>query len=157
MIFLTVGNRYPFDRLVRAVDALVAEGALDEPVIAQIGGGRYEPTHLEWARYFDGDTFDAHVRSASALIGHAGSGTIATALSAGKPLLVMPRLGSEKEHVNDHQVATARRFAALGSVVCAETEAELRALLPSLASFVPHRREPNIAGLVDRIATFLGV
>jgi UDP-N-acetylglucosamine transferase subunit ALG13 len=157
VIFLTVGNRYPFDRLVRAVDALVADGVITTPVIAQIGEGAYEPQHCEWSRYFDGDTYDGHVRDASALIGHAGSGTIATALSLLKPLLVMPRLERYREHVNDHQVATARTFAELGSVLAAFDEAELRNQIAALEQFVPHRREPNIAGLVDRITTFLSL
>lgn len=155
MIFLTVGNRYPFDRLVRAVDALIADGVVAAPVIAQIGEGSYEPAHMEWARYFDGDTYDGHVRSARALVGHAGSGTIATALALMKPLLVMPRLVQHKEHVNDHQVDTARTFASLGSVLAAYSDDDLRTLLPSLEQFVPHRREPDVRGLVDRVAAFL--
>lgn len=157
MIFLTVGNRYPFDRLVRAVDELVAEAVIDQPVVAQIGEAAYEPSHMEWARYFDGDTYDGHVASCTAMIGHAGSGTIATALSAMKPLLVLPRLGDQEEHVNDHQVATARTFSELGSVLAAFSVDDLRTLMPQLERFVPHRREPNVAGLVDRISAFLGL
>ena len=36
MIFVTVGtHEQPFDRLVRAVDGLVADGTLDEPVFVR--------------------------------------------------------------------------------------------------------------------------
>jgi beta-1,4-N-acetylglucosaminyltransferase len=155
VIFLTVGNRYRFDRLVRAVDELVGRGVLAEPVVAQTGEGTYRPQHCEHAPFFDGPTYDRYVREASALVGHAGSGTIASALALGKPLLVMPRRKQFGEHVNDHQVATARRFAALGSVLVAENERELEARLPMLSGFVPHRRIPNVDGLVGRIAQFL--
>ena len=37
MIFLTVGSRYGFDRLVRAVDGLVERGVITDEVVAQIG------------------------------------------------------------------------------------------------------------------------
>lgn len=157
MIFLTVGNRYPFDRLVQAVDDLVADGTITDPVIAQIGEGSYEPKHCEFARYYDGDTYDGFVQSCDAMIGHAGSGTIATALAVGKPLLVMPRLVQHKEHVNDHQVATARTYAELGSVLMASSREEVALQVDALRRFVPHRREPNVAGLVDRITTFLSL
>lgn len=155
MIFLTVGNRYGFDRLVRGVDDLVGRGVITDRVVAQIGEGNFEPSHYEFARYFDGDAYDAHVRDADALIGHAGSGTIATAVALGKPLLVMPRVGAHGEHVNDHQVATARKFASLGCVLAAETSAELETKIGELHRFVPQRRIPNVDGLVDRIAEFL--
>ncbi len=155
MIFLTVGNRYGFDRLVRGVDELVANGVITDEVVAQIGEGTYEPSHCEFVRYFDGDAYDAHVARADALIGHAGSGTIATALQLTKPLLVMPRVARFREHVNDHQVATARRFAELGCVLAAASVEELPAGINALRGFVPHRRIPNVAGLVGRISEFL--
>lgn len=50
MIFLTVGNRYGFDRLVSAVDALVARGVITDDVVAQIGEDTYEPSQCEFAR-----------------------------------------------------------------------------------------------------------
>ena len=52
--------------------------------------------------------------AADAIIAHAGMGTILTALEMGKPLLVMPRRAELGEHRNDHQLATAMRFADLG-------------------------------------------
>ena len=52
----------------------------------------------------------------TAIVAHAGMGTILTALEIGKPLLVMPRRAALGEHRNDHQLATARRFADLGEL-----------------------------------------
>lgn len=155
MIFVVVGNRYGFDRLLRGVDELVGEGVIAPTVIAQTGESEYRPRHCEFARYFEGATFDRHVRDADALIGHAGSGTIASALAQTKPLLVMPRRAAFGEHVNDHQVATARRFGELGSVLVAEEVTDLRGQVALLQEFVPFRREPNVDGLVARIGAFL--
>ena len=52
-------------------------------------------------------------------------GSILTALTSGKPILVMPRRGDLRETRNDHQVATAERFRALGRVAVAMDEREL--------------------------------
>ncbi len=56
------------------------------------------------------------MQAATAIVAHAGMGTILTALEMGKPLLVMPRRAALGEHRNDHQLATASRFAELGRV-----------------------------------------
>ena len=155
MIFLTVGSRYGFDRLVRAVDGLVERGVIADEVVAQIGVGAYEPTRMRFERFIEGPEYDRLVQDADALIGHAGSGTIQLATQHGKALLVMPRRKRFKEHVNDHQVATARTFARLGQVLCADDETELAARVAELGQFVPRRRIADVDGLAERIGDFL--
>ena len=59
-------------------------------------------------------------------------GTILTALELGTPIVVMPRRAALGEHRNDHQLATARRFAEQGSIGVAFDEAELHAALDAL-------------------------
>ena len=70
--------------------------------------------------------------AAKAIVAHAGMGTILTALEMGKPLLVMPRRAALGEHRNDHQLATAHRFAELGRVNVAFDETELPLRLDEL-------------------------
>ena len=110
MILLTVGSMFPFDRLVREMDALVGAQRIGEEVVAQIGDGSYEPKHMPFHRFLSRTAFDELLAQASMLISHAGAGTIAMALQHDKRLLVVPRLARFGEHVNDHQIATARRF-----------------------------------------------
>ncbi len=57
------------------------------------------------------DEFASRVEWADVIVAHAGMGTIISALVAGKPIVVLPRSGGLKETRNDHQVATAERFA----------------------------------------------
>jgi UDP-N-acetylglucosamine transferase subunit ALG13 len=78
--------------------------------------------------------------AADAIVAHAGIGTILTALELGKPVLVMPRRAKFGEHRNDHQLATARRFAELGRVSVAFDETELSARLDELYGVVPQPR-----------------
>jgi UDP-N-acetylglucosamine transferase subunit ALG13 len=54
--------------------------------------------------------FNAAVKSAELIVGHAGTGTIISALHAGKPVVVLARRESLQETRNDHQVATIDRF-----------------------------------------------
>lgn len=155
MIFLTVGSRYGFDRLVRGIDELIETGVITEAITAQIGDGAYEPTHMAFDRFLPGDEYDARVRGADRLIGHAGSGTVALAATYVKPLLVLPRLHRYREHVNDHQLATARTFERLGAILAATEVDELPSKYAQLKAFVPRRRIPNVDGLAGRIGDFL--
>jgi UDP-N-acetylglucosamine transferase subunit ALG13 len=91
MIFLTVGTQFPFDRLVRAVDNFFDAYELGDEVFAQIGDTTYKPRHFEAVATLDKEMFDRRFHEASAIIGHAGMGTIMLALDSGKPLLAMPR------------------------------------------------------------------
>jgi UDP-N-acetylglucosamine transferase subunit ALG13 len=135
LILVTVGGQLPFDRLIRAVDAW-AEGSGAE-LFAQIGAGEYEPRHMRWERFLSPARFRETALEAEAIVAHAGVGTILTALELRRPLLVLPRRAGLREHRNDHQLATARHFAARGHVLCAFDEAELRELLPRLCAQAP--------------------
>ncbi len=155
MILLTVGSMFPFDRLVQAMDDLVASGRLQEEVHAQIGTGRYEPRAMPFDRFMDKAQFDALLMRADAIVSHAGIGSIATALKFGKPMLVLPRLSRHGEHVNDHQVATARRYGQLGHVLVAQAESEILQKLAELKSFKAAPRQVNARGVAERVASYL--
>lgn len=124
MIFVTVGAQMPFDRLIRAVDVWAANQR-NVAIFAQIGAGGCRPTHCEWAERLGPREFRARAGDAELLVAHAGMGSILTALEFGRPIVVMPRLGSLGETRNDHQVATAKRMAALSGVSVAMDEREL--------------------------------
>jgi beta-1,4-N-acetylglucosaminyltransferase len=146
---------FPFDRLVKTFDELVACGRFEDAVFAQIGHGEYEPRHMPFARFIGKPEYEQRVRDASLMVAHAGAGTIAMALSHQKPLLVLPRLKRFGECVNDHQVATARKFEELGHVLAAYEAGELAAKFDALKHFVPRRREADTQALARRIGTFL--
>lgn len=131
MIFLTVGAQMPFDRLVRAVDAWAARGGNGD-VLAQVGRTAYRPTHLRHVPFLDPPAFRTAFADATAIVSHAGMGTIITALELRKPILVMPRRGDLAETRNDHQLATAQRFRDLGLVEVALDERELADRLENL-------------------------
>ena len=126
----------PFDRLIRAVDDW-AQRTGRQDVFGQIGRTSLRPTHFEAAPFLSPEQFKERMTQASGIVAHAGTGTIIAALQLGKPLLVLPRLSKLGETRNDHQVPTAKHFAAAGHILAAYDESELSAKMDKLESFRP--------------------
>jgi UDP-N-acetylglucosamine transferase subunit ALG13 len=146
---------FPFDRLVQSVDEMIGEKLIEGTIVAQIGDGKYEPRHMAFERYLAKPEYDRLVIEADMLIAHAGAGTIALALKQHKPLLVVPRLGKFNEHVNDHQVVTARKYEEMGYVLVAHQMQDIPAKLEALRLFRPRSREVRSQDLARRIGLFL--
>ena len=111
MIFLTVGTQEPFDRLVAAVDEWA--GAHDVPVFGQLGAlkpGSHRPKHFEWREFITADEYQARLEASRLIVAHVGMGSIISALTYAKPLVMMARRASLGEHRNEHQLATAAKF-----------------------------------------------
>ena len=155
MIFLTVGTLFPFDRLVKYVDEAVGAGLIKEEIFAQIGKGAEEPKYIAYTDVLEKEKFDSYVNRASCLISHAGMGTITMSLNQGKPLLVVPRLHCYREHINDHQVGTARKFEQLGHVLAAYEADEVPEKVEQLKHFTPRKWITQTEKVVERIKRFL--
>lgn len=156
MIFITVGTDKPFDRMMKIVDRWAGETGRKD-VFAQIGEAGWQPLHIPFVEFLEPVEFKRRFAESSLVIGHAGMGTILSALLHGKPILVMPKMASLGEHRNEHQTATAKRMMELGNVNVAFDEAELRAKLDRVDEL--KGREPIGAhasgGLVDGIRDFI--
>jgi len=155
MIFLTVGTQFPFDRLVKSVDEEISQNGFEEEIFAQISDSSYQPCNFEYVKSLEKSEFDYWTLKASAIIGHAGVGTITMALDRNKPLLVMPRLKKYGEVVNDHQVAIARKFEELGLVLVAYSMEQLPEKIKQLRTFMPKTRGNQTQLVSQRISKFL--
>jgi beta-1,4-N-acetylglucosaminyltransferase len=155
MIFVTVGTQFPFERLVRKLDTTCSQYLAGRKVFAQIGASEYRPSSFDYAQSLSSREFETYMKESSAVIGHAGMGTITMAMEYNKPLLVLPRLKKFGEVVNDHQVAIARRFEASGYLLAAYSEDELPGKLEELMDFVPKRRQVDAGAVSSAIAEFL--
>lgn len=131
MILVTVGGQMPFDRLIRTVDGWAASRGRKD-LFAQVGPKGFRPTAFESTEMMTPSEFGARVKASRAIIGHAGMGTILTALQHAKPLVILPRRAEFEETRNDHQVACARHFEAVAGVLVAITEDELPDRLDAL-------------------------
>jgi UDP-N-acetylglucosamine transferase subunit ALG13 len=155
VIFVTVGTSFPFDRLIKAIDAAVQQGLVREDFFAQIGKGGCAPRGFPFKEILDKKEFDACFAEADAIISHAGMGTISMALEMNKPILVMPRLKKYKELVNNHQLAAARKFTEMGHVLSFYEEQELPVKILELKNFKPVPRICNIQGVSEKIAQII--
>jgi UDP-N-acetylglucosamine--N-acetylmuramyl-(pentapeptide) pyrophosphoryl-undecaprenol N-acetylglucosamine transferase len=93
---------------------------------------------------------------ADSVVSHAGVGAIMTALQTGHTPAVIPRQASRGEHVDDHQMDIASRFAERGLVRCVTIETDLAPLL-TLRNEASNRRigrgSPALRAAVLRAAT----
>lgn len=155
MILVTVGTQLPFDRLIAAVDDLAP--SLDQPVLAQIGKSDYRPRNIKVERFIAADRFYRLVEEASLIISHAGIGTVLTAQRMGKPVILFPRLAANREHRNDHQLATVNALRGRPGIYVAVDVDELKSLArtalapPTEIGARPSREALNVA-----IAAFIG-
>jgi UDP-N-acetylglucosamine transferase subunit ALG13 len=128
VIFVTIGSMFPFDRLIRAMDAWAAANpAAAAGMLAQIGDGGYQPAHMRWERSLEREAYARAVAAADLVVAHAGMGSVITAGEHGKPIVLLPRRAAKGEHTNDHQVDTARWLRTRPGVRVADTEADLPA------------------------------
>ena len=146
----------PFDRLVRAVDEWAGAHPGRE-VFGQIAAAPYRPRSFPFVETLPSQEFRRRIEAAHLVVSHAGMGTILTALEAGKPLLVLPRLGRLGETRNDHQVATARWFAEAGLLTAAEDEQDLLTQLDRMQeqAVAPRIGHAASAELLGRLQGFL--
>ena len=145
----------PFDRLIRTMDPWSQRtGRAD--LFAQIGDGGYWPSYIQAVPFLTPQQFHDRMRSASAIVSHAGTGTIIAALQLGKPLLVLPRRAALQETRNDHQIPTAKHFAERGRIRAAYDEDELLREMETIESFRPAGLLGDLAdtGLIARIRDF---
>lgn len=126
MVFVTVGSqKFPFDRLMHAVDELAASGAVEGGVFAQTGACSYVPERCDHMAFLDRDEFARFMERAEVVVTHAGTGAIVGAVKRGKRVVAVPRLARYGEHVDDHQVEIVRQFAEMGLIEPCYDPAEL--------------------------------
>lgn len=105
MIFVTVGtHEQPFNRLIRYLDELKADGIVQEEVIIQTGFSTYEPQYCKWSKLFPYKDMIKNVEDARIIITHGGPASFIMPLQIGKVPVVVPRRYEFNEHVNNHQV-----------------------------------------------------
>ncbi len=127
MIFVTVGtHQQPFERMLGEV------GELPNPaeLVVQYGYGSPPAGVGRAVDFMSFGEMERCFEAADAVVTHAGVGSILCARRAGHVPVVVPRLHSLGEHVDDHQMELTRALAVLGAV---EPVWQGRALADALA------------------------
>ena len=154
MIFVITGTQLPFDRLIRMLDELAPQ--LDEEIVAQVNGSGYLPHNINTIDILPPDEFDRLFNQARLIVAHAGMGTILSALTMHKPLIVFPRIAALGEHRNEHQLATAEKMKEAGYCYVAKDKEELQSLLQNrdlrpLCSIGNYASESLVESITDFI------
>lgn len=117
MIFITLGSqKFQFNRLLMAIDKLVSDGVVKEPVYAQRGSSDYIPVNYESIDFLNREQFGEIINRASIIITHAGTGAIMGAVKRGKKVIAVPRKQEFGEHVDDHQFQIVDEFAQMNII-----------------------------------------
>lgn len=123
VIVATLGtDHHRFDRLVDWLDEWTVDNRDD--VYIQYGSSR-RPTAAMGVEMIDRDALLTAMRAADVVVSHGGTGSIMDAATCGKTPIVIPRSSALDEHVDDHQVAFARRLSEAGRIHLAETREQL--------------------------------
>ncbi|KAJ0965552.1 hypothetical protein J5N97_026690 [Dioscorea zingiberensis] len=163
MVFVTVGTT-SFDALVRAVDSPQVRDELSSKgythLLIQMGRGSYFPSKFsgeDGSLAVDYFTFSPsiadHLKSASLIISHAGSGSIFETLRLGKPLIVVVN----EDLMDNHQSELAEELADRKHLFCANPQTLHQIIsnmnLDSLVPYPPGDSVP-VAKLINRFFGF---
>lgn len=111
MIFITLGSqKFQFNRLLKAVDELISDGAISDEVFAQTGYSDYEPKNYEFKQFLGRDEFADVISKTDIVITHGGTGAIVGAIKADKKVIAVPRQEKYGEHVDNHQQQIVYQF-----------------------------------------------
>lgn len=133
LILLSLGtHQQPFPRALDLVEPLARRG---EQLVIQHGSTVLRPQmpNTTWVELMAFQDMVDTMTRASHVICHAGVGTIMTALQTGHTPVVIPRRARHHEHVDDHQMDIATRFAEQGLIRCLLPGADLSQMLGPLA------------------------
>ena len=139
MIFVTVGDQLPFDRLIRTMDLWVSETGYRK-VFAQVGNASYLPQNIDYCQFCSPSEYHERISGAELVIGHAGIGTILSAMEYKKAVLVMPRQVALSEVTNEHQIVTAKHFLRKQFVEVAFDEVELLEKMQNISTIIMRKR-----------------
>ena len=149
--FVTFGNAtQPFDRLMEALES--ARELLPKPVTVQHGRTPCTASWLSAVTFLSPADYESQMRQADVVIMHAGAGSVLHAITAGKVPIVMSRLSTHGEVVDDHQVQFAAALEAMGRALVIHNSDDLRraavAAISRQAELLERSAEPPLVALV---------
>jgi UDP-N-acetylglucosamine transferase subunit ALG13 len=157
MIFVTLGSqKFQFDRLLKAVDELVANGTITEQVFAQTGYSDYEPQNYSFKKFLDREEFAECEAKADIVITHGGTGAIIGAVKKRKKVIAVPRLAKYGEHVDDHQLQIIDQFKDLDLICeCADVK-QLEQALNVVRQKTYAVYESNTKYFIENVDAYIG-
>lgn len=145
MIFVTVGMHYQgFDRLIKKMDEIAS--SLGEEVVMQIGNTEYVPKNGLALKFIDNNNMNRYYNDASLIISHGGAGTLIEAISAQKPLIIVPRMKQYGEVIDDQQNELAMALSESGLAKVVYDTEKLATTISSIRSlsYEAHKKSKDL-------------
>lgn len=156
MIFIVLGSqKFPFDRLLQALDRQVEEGQMKGDLFAQRGASSYVPKHFASRDFMDTDQFTDMMKRAEIVITHGGTGAIIKAVKLGKKVIVVPRLARYGEHVDDHQLQIMEMFHQLDLALPCPDPEELPKAVEKVKEMTFRPYVSNTKAIVEDLDSYL--
>ena len=120
-LFVPLGTqKFPFNRLVKALNSLVENGFYrPEEIVMQAAVYEEMPLFTHYL-LIPADQFNDLMQKAEVIVTHSGVNSIISCMKLKKPLVIVPRLKQYGEHVDDHQLEIAHMMKEKYDVVVAE-------------------------------------
>jgi len=154
VILVTLGTHLrPMDRLMTAIQDLIADGSIDQPVIVQAAAYGIRPLGAELHGLVPADRLWGWANEAAIIVTHGGPASITLAMSVGRTPVVVPRDPARHEHVDDHQIrftrwlATRRPIITVGDPVAELAGALHRAAAAGMSPIRPAGLENAVSRL----------
>lgn len=156
MIFVTLGTQdKSFERLLQAVDRLIADGVIREDVIAQTGFTRFSSDRMKVFDYVPMDSFSKYIEECSLLITHGGVGSILAGCTAKKKVIAVARKKEYDEHESDHQMQIVKEFDQRGYIIGCLDVSDLAAAYKKVQEFTPVEYQSNNSKICELIVNFI--
>jgi UDP-N-acetylglucosamine--N-acetylmuramyl-(pentapeptide) pyrophosphoryl-undecaprenol N-acetylglucosamine transferase len=117
VVSLGTSSTFGFRRLLERLVAIVPAGV---DVLWQTGATVVDGLPIDARPAVPAAEFSTAIEAADVIVAHAGAGIALTALDAGKVPILVPRVASLGEHIDDHQGEIARHLAVAGLAVAAD-------------------------------------
>jgi UDP-N-acetylglucosamine transferase subunit ALG13 len=117
MILVTVGTeKFPFNRLMQWIDALIRDSLLleEEEIVVQYGTCNFLPTGVKVYSIIPEIKFRKLIEEARLIIAHCGEGTFNILEETSTPYILVPRSSKLQEHIDDHQIELALSLSQIG-------------------------------------------
>ena len=156
MILVLLGTfSIPFPRPLVEIEKLCKEGKLTEEVIVQSGHTRYESPYLKIIPFMDITTLNLLYDKANIIITHAGTGSMLNGIKRNKPVIAIPRLKKNKEHIDDHQLEILEVFSKMQYVLPWNESDSLYSILQKANNFTPRKYISKKEVIIDYLKTYI--
>lgn len=154
-LFAILGTqKFPFNRLIKALDELVEKGIyLPGEICIQSAYYDYVPQKTKYCKLLPPAEFISLIKETPVIITHAGVNSILTCMQQNKHFLIVPRLKQYGEHVDNHQNEIAQVMKEQFNVLVLEDITNLTDYIQMASTHVyrpwKHNNKELLASLIE--------